>query len=407
MIMVLRRLVVYAVAVWALAAAPAFGQLSGSFSDRPSQGPMSGWSVTPSLLLSRTYDDNVLLRGPGDQTVEDYINIINPKAEVLYHGVKSEFSARYDGAFFAYQHSTTLNSYDQHGGIGARRRFSKRNVAFFSANAQQSPTTELLQFIGVPYIRVGSFSTDASGGLETTVNKRLSFVTSGHFQQVTFDKSAFSTLLYGGYNLGGGVTLRERLNARTTLTADYDFQHATIGAQEDMFNIQNATVGLDHQLTEGVHVFGAAGFSRLDVGSLGTPSTAPSWRLGLSDHYRATVIDFGFSRSYVPSFGYGGTLQNQEASASIKMPITRRIYTQAVASWRREDPIVIAAPALRSIWIQAAVGYTARSWIRIEGYYASTHQTAGSLATGILANALMSHDQIGVQVVAAKPVRIH
>jgi hypothetical protein len=403
----LRRLVVYAAAIWALAASPAFGQLSGSFGDRAAQGPMSGWSVTPSLLLSRTYDDNVLLRGPGDLTVDDYINIINPKAEVLYHGVKSEFSARYDGAFFAYQHSTSLNSYDQHGGLGARRRLSKRNAIFFSANAQQSPTTELLQFVGVPYIRVGSFSADASAGVETTVNKRLSFVTSGRFQQVSFDQSAFSTLLYGGYNVGGGVSLRDRLTARLTLTADYDFQHATIGTQQDRFDVQNATVGLDHQLTQNMHVFAAGGFSRLDVGTLGAPQTAPSWRLGLSDHYRATVIDLGFSRSYVPSFGYGGTMQNQEASASIKMPITRRIYTQAIASWRREDAIVITAPELRSIWIQAAVGYNARAWIRIEGYYASTHQTAAGLVAGLPANGLMSHDQVGVQVVAAKPVRIH
>jgi hypothetical protein len=403
----LRRLVVYVVAVWALASAPAFGQLNGSFGDRSTQGPMSGWSVTPTLLLSRTYDDNVLLRGPGDQTVEDYINIINPKGEVLYHGVKSEFSARYDGAFFAYQNSTSLNSYDQHGGVGARRRLSKRNAVFFSASAQQSPTTELLQFIGVPYIRVGSFSADASAGVETTVSKRLSLVTSARFQRVMFDQNAFSTLLYGGYNLGGSIALKERLTSRTTFIADYDYEHATIGTQADRFDVQNATVGLDHHMTEGVHEFPAGDFSRLDIGVLGTPSTAPSWRLGLSDHYRATVIDVGFSRSYVPSFGYGGTLQSQDASASVKLPITRRIYTQAVASWRREDAIVVAAPELRTIWIQAAVGYTARSWIRIEGYYASTHQTVATPATSFPNNALMSHDQVGIQIVAAKPVRIH
>src|SRR5256885_10196296 len=144
---------------------------------------------------------------------------------------------------------------------------SKRNTFYFSASAQQSATTELLQFIGVPYIRVGSFSDDVSGGVETTISKRLSVVTSGHFQQVRFDDNKFASLLFGGYSVGGGVGLRERLNARTTLTADYDFQHATIGSQEDMFDVQNGTVGLDHQLTERMHVFAAGGFSRLDVGS--------------------------------------------------------------------------------------------------------------------------------------------
>jgi hypothetical protein len=403
-----RTLLVYAAAAVAISAAapPAFaGQLQSI--PEPAQGaPVAGWSLTPSLLFSRTYDDNVLLRGPADPTVSDSINVINPKAEATYHGVRSDFSARYDGAFLAYQQSSGLNSFDQHAGVNTRRRLSKRNTFFASASAQQSPTTELLQFIGLPYIRVGSFSDDVSAGLETVVNKRLSFVTSGHFQQVRFDENAFSTLLFGGYTVGGGVGLRERLTARTSLTADYDFQHATVGSQEDVFDVQNGTVGIDHQLSEGIHVFAAGGFSRVDVSSFGQSHVAPSWRLGLSDHYRATIIDVGFSRSYVPSFGYGGTLQNEEASASIKMPITRRVYTQAIASWRREDALVLNAPQLRSFWLQAAVGYTARAWFRVEGYYAATRQTVGGLPLGA-ADALMSHDQMGIQLVASKPMRIH
>ena len=400
-------LVVYAVAAAVLATPPAYaGQLT-AFGDSSSQGPVSGWSVTPSLMVSRTYDDNVLLRAPGDQTVEDFITILNPKGELTYHGVHSEFAARYDGAFLMYQQSNGLNSFDQHGGLSFRRRMSKRNTFYVSADAQQSPTTELLQFIGVPYIRVGSFSDGAAAGVETTVSKRMSVVTRGHFQQVHFDQSSFSSLLFGGYSLGGGVGLRERISSHTTLTADYDYERATIGTQDDIFNVQNGSVGIDHQLSEGIHVFAAGGFSRLDVGLLGTPQTAPSWRLGLSDHYRATTIDVGFSRSYVPSFGYGGTMQNQEATASIKMPLTRRIYAQGIASWRKEDALVFTAPELRSIWVQAVVGYTARSWIRVEGYYASTHQTVATGGPSIFSGGLMSHDQIGVQVVAAKPVRIH
>lgn len=407
MMTLVRRLVVYAVAAGTLGVAPAFaGQLT-AFGDPKSQGPISGWTVTPSLMVSRTYDDNVLLRGPDDPTIEDYITIINPRGDISFHSPRTEFSMRYNGSFLSYQRSAGLNSFDQQGGIGGRRRMSKRNTVFFSANVQRSPTTELLQFIGVPYIRVGSFADDGAVGVETIVNNRLSITTSGHFQQVVFDENAFSTLLYGGYSIGGGLTLRERLTARTSLTADYDFQHATIGSQQDMFNVQHATAGVDYEFSRNVHVFAAGGISRLDVSALGPPQTAPSWRLGLSDHYRATIIDVGFSRSYVPSFGYGGAVQNQEASASIKMPLTRRLYTQAVAAWRKDDPLVFTAPELRSIWAQVAVGYTARSWIRIEGYYASTHQTVATLRTGVLADALMSHDQIGIQVVAAKPVRIH
>jgi len=408
----IRTLLVYAVGAAAAVAVSAdastvfAGQLQ-SIPERAQGAPAAGWSLTPSLLFSRTYDDNVLLRGPSDLKISDSINVINPKADATYHGARSDFSVHYDGAFLAYQQSTGLNSFDQHAGINTRRRLSKRNTFFASASAQQSPTTELLQFVGVPYIRVGSFSDDVSAGIETVVNKRLSLVTTGHFQQVRFDQNAFSALLFGGYTVGGGAGMRERLTARTTLTADYDFQHSTVGSQEDLFNVQNGTIGIDHQLSEGIHVFAAGGFSRVDVSSFGQSHVAPSWRLGLSDHYRATIIDVGFSRSYVPSFGYGGTLQNEEATASVKMPITRRVYTQAVASWRREDALVINAPQIRSLWLQAAVGYTARAWFRVEGYYAATRQTTtGGLSFGAI-DGLMSHDQMGIQLVASKPMRIH
>src|ERR1051326_9082753 len=93
-----RRLVVYAGAVVLLAAAPAFGQLT-AFGNPTSQGPISGWTVTPSVLVSRTYDDNVLLRAPEDPKIEDYITIVNPRGEVALQSPRSEFSMRYNGAF--------------------------------------------------------------------------------------------------------------------------------------------------------------------------------------------------------------------------------------------------------------------------------------------------------------------
>jgi hypothetical protein len=353
------------------------------------------------LLYSRTWDDNVLLRAPGDQTIRDFINVINPRGELSYHGRLTDVSARYDGAFVVYRQADTLNTFDQHGGLSGKRRLSKRNTLLFSASAQSSPTTELLQFVGVPYIRVGSFTDDVSVGLDTVVSKRLTIVTSANFQQARFDKNqTFATLLVGGNSVGAAVGLRERISARTTLTADFDAQHATIGAEGDVFDIVHGVAGVDHQLSEGIHVFAAGGFSRLNVSSFGPPRLGPSWRVGLSDHYRGTIIDLVYFRSYVPSFGFGGTMQNEEASASVKMPLSRRIYVQGVISRRNDDPLVFSFPQLRSTWIQGAIGYTTSSWVRIEGFYAGTRQTAG------VPGQVLSHDQIGVQVIASKPVRI-
>jgi hypothetical protein len=402
----LRTLIVCAAAALLPSAQALAGQISGGdFSSTPSvpstSVPTSGWSLTPSLLYSRTWDDNVLLRAPGDQTIEDFINVINPRGELSYHGRLTDFSARYDGAFVLYRRSDALNSYDQHGGVTGKRRLSKRNTLLLSANAQQSPTTELLQFIGVPFIRVGSFSDDVSVGVETLVNKRLTVVTSANFQQARFDQNqTFATMLLGGSSVGAAAGLRERISARTTLTADFDAQHATIGAEGDVFDIVHGIAGIDHQLSQNLHVFAAGGFSRLNVSSFGPPRLGPSWRLGLSDHYRSTIIDLVYSRSYVPSFGFGGTMQNEEASASVKMPLSRRFYVQGIVSRRIEDPLVFTFPQLRSIWVQGSVGYTTSTWVRIEGFYAGTRQTT------VVPDQMLSHDQIGVQVIASKPVRI-
>ena len=74
------------------------GQWSGPPTSEPaagSQPPASGWSVTPALSVSRTFDDNVLLHGPGDSQDRDYINVINPRAEVNYKGQRSEVALRW------------------------------------------------------------------------------------------------------------------------------------------------------------------------------------------------------------------------------------------------------------------------------------------------------------------------
>jgi hypothetical protein len=82
------------------------------------------------------------------------------------------------------------------------------------------------------------------------------------------------------------------------------------------------------------------------------------------------------------------------------VPLSRRLYTQSLVSWRHDDPLVAITPPLRSIWIQATVGYTAASWARIEGYYLGTRQTV------VAPDELLAHNQIGFQVIASKPVRL-
>src|SRR5437764_11071495 len=83
--------------------------------------PSAGWVFTPSLLYQGAWDDNVLLRGAGDEAPSDFMNLVNPHADLTYQGKRTQFDALYDGGFAIYRQLDSLNSYDQHLRVSARR----------------------------------------------------------------------------------------------------------------------------------------------------------------------------------------------------------------------------------------------------------------------------------------------
>src|SRR5262245_22813672 len=262
----------------AIVAGPAAAQ-QGYTSPDSMVTPPPGWSLTPALGASQTWDDNITLKGPGDNPVSDIVNVVNPRAELNYVGPKGQLGARYDGAFLRYRSSNTLNAYEQHGSLGGKRRLSKSTALFFSGGASVAPTTELVQLTAVPYVRTGARTEDAKIGIESVFSKRLSIVADVHGQQVRFDENApFANLLLGGVSVGGGLSLRDRLTEKMTLTVDYDGQRANIGQSHDIFVIQNAMLGLERQLNRTTRVGGAVGIARLDSPSLGISKTGPSYR---------------------------------------------------------------------------------------------------------------------------------
>jgi hypothetical protein len=363
--------------------------------------PPPGWSLTPALGVSQTWDDNITLRGPGDNPVSDLVNVVNPRAELNFASSRGQLAARYDGSFLLYRSSTTLNSYEQHGSLSAKRRLSTHTSFFAGGSAALAPTTELLQLTAVPFVRSGTRTADALAGIETAFNKRLSIVATGHVQNVKFDEDApFANLLLGGTSVGGGLVLRDRLSENTTITADYDGLRASIGENHDIFVVQNATVGLERLLTRTLKMAAAVGVARLDAPAFGPAKTGPSYRFSLARDIRTSAVEVILYRSYVPSWSFGGTTQNEEATVRVRVPLSRRVYTQSLVSWRRDEPLLEVTPPLKSLWIQATVGYTARPWMRIEGYYLGTHQTL------VLPDERLRHNQIGFQVIASKPVRL-
>jgi hypothetical protein len=148
-----------------------------------------GWSFTPSLSYSAAWDDNVLMRGLGDETPADFVNFVNPRGALDYNGRRGQLAAHYDGGFALYRDLTSLNSYDQRGSLYARR-FLTPHVALFVRNSIASvPTTELVSFVAVPFLRTGSRLEDFRGGVEAALSKHTSVTASYNFQWVDFDHS--------------------------------------------------------------------------------------------------------------------------------------------------------------------------------------------------------------------------
>jgi uncharacterized protein (PEP-CTERM system associated) len=125
----------------AVASPAAAGQQGFTSSPDITVTPPPGWSLTPAMGVLQTWDDNVTLKGPGDNPVRDVVNVANPRAELNYNGPRGQLAARYDGAFLLYRSSTTLNSYEQHGSLAAKRKLSTRTVFFINGGASVAPTT--------------------------------------------------------------------------------------------------------------------------------------------------------------------------------------------------------------------------------------------------------------------------
>jgi hypothetical protein len=382
-------------------ARPASAQLA-SAPPEASHPQVSGWAFTPTLVYSGSWDDNVLLHGQGDQTTGDFLTVVNPRGELEFNGRRGQFDLAYNGAFLLYRAFNTLNSYDQRAAISGQRMLTKHLTVFFRDNAALVPTTDAVEFVGVPFLRTGSRVNDLRGGIEVVLSKRTSVTAAYSAQWIKFDETdAFAQLLRGGHSQGGSATLRHQLSTRLTVLADYDIQHADVGPAADGFDIQNGTIGMEYRLTELTRISGAVGASRLGVSSLAPARTGPAWRAAITRQFKKAGLDLSYARSFVPSYGFGGTTQNEEATGRGRLPLSHRVYTQASLSWRRNEPLTLGDLKLTSWWFATGVGVGVTPWLRVEGFYNGSRQTIDR------PGGILDRNQIGFQFVMAQPVRIH
>jgi len=390
--------ILFGVGLVAVAAAPVAAQAI----ETATAVPGLGWTITPSVLANTTWDDNPLVRGTGDLAPNDLVNVLNPRLDLDFRGRRGEFTGNYDGAFRMYRELSDLNSYDQDASVSGRRLLTKHLSIFARNQYTVAPTTEQLELVGVPYIRTGSKNEFFAGGVDAALSKRVTLIGTYNFQIVRFQQAQpLSFQLVGGHSHGASVLVRRVMTDRISLTGSYDLQVATVGGINDAFEIQSAEAGVERRLSDHVRLAVAGGLAHLSTNATGPARTGPSITASLMRQFQTGTVDVAYSRAFVPSYGFGGTQQNEEVRTNARVQLGRALYTQGSLAWRRNEPLILGTKKLKTFAYEASIGYKLAPWVGVEGFFDSSAQRLD------LPGGTSDHHRIGAQIVTTKPMRIH
>ena len=120
-----------------------------------------------------------------------------------------------------------------------------------------------------------------------------------------------------------------------------------------------------------------------------------------SQQARRATFSVGYNRSFVPSFGFGGTFQNQDLHGSVRYDLARRLFATTVFNVRQSDPLVDTEDPFHTFRMTTSLSYGLQRWARVEGYYSFTRQDARR------AGGLVHRNRVGIQIVTSKPMRLH
>lgn len=387
-------------------AVPLSAQRQGS---RETQPMPAGWVFTPGIAVAETFDDNVLLSGEGDDSLtSDWLTAVTPRGVLTYRGRRTTFNADYRGSYQLYQELSALNAYEQRGTVAIEHRLSPYVSLFARNNVSKSPTTDELDIPGVLFRRQGVLMDDFNAGADLRFGPRSALRGSYVFQWLRFDGLSEAQLAdplrRGGHAHGGIAEYDYRLGPRVTIGAEFEGRHAVVDTNRE-FDIQNLLGTVDVRLSPRFYLSGGAGYSWLGTDLATERRSAPAFRVSLSRTGERLGWNLGYRRSFLPSFGFGGTFQNQEFEGSVIAPLTRRLDLTGGLSVRDSDPLTrdpldSQLPGLRSLWIRSSVSYLATRWMRIEGFYAATLQDSRRPGGRI------DRARLGVQVVTSTRMRI-
>jgi hypothetical protein len=399
-------LAMWSAAIVLAAAAPAAAQYAVASSGATS-GAAPGWTFTPSMTVTETYDDNVSLFdvhiAPGENN--DTVTGFGPGADLRYTGAHTTFGVGYNGSMLAYRTFDTLNRWAQRGELEFKRQQSARLFFDANAHAESVPTTDALIFGGLPYRRTGAKTADARGTVEYRFNARDGVTATGGYQIMKFDSATVvDNILQGGHALEAEGGWRHSISERLNLGAQYGIRRAVVVGDTTAFVIHSIQGAVDYALSPSWSVAALAGVSILASNSQAEGQAGPAVRFTVSHHRESLTLRAWYLRAYTPSFAFGGTVTSQELAFGLRTPLfhSRQWYTDQSAEFRDDEPLTNALDQLplRSFRTNSVVGYSPQPWIRIEGFYSRVQQSTLRVGGQVYRN------RIGVQIVTSKPMRM-
>jgi hypothetical protein len=381
-------------------AAPVAAQQDQS-AEIPSRTP--GWSVTPGVTFGAIYDSNVALASaPADtrRTQSDRLVLAEPFGQLEYFSSRTEFSSGYQGYLRRYADVTQLNGFDQRGYLSLRRLVTRRFTFFLHESYAKVPTTDEVELNGVPFSRTGSRLNSIAAGFDSRVTKYTDFSFRYENTWVDFDRQ--ESLLTGGFVNGGRAEVSRRLSERLSVGAEYGARFADMNEGTHQVTFQDAGGTLHYGLGTRTMLSLAGGWAFLNDRLLHDRRNGAYLRSEITHDARRATVGASVERTFVPSFGFGGSTQSEQIRGFVRMPFDRnRLYYQGSAAWRRSNPFIANELQLDTIWLRSTVGYAASRWLRFEAFHAFTRQD--SKVTG----GEINRQRAGVQVVVSQPMRIH
>jgi hypothetical protein len=363
----------------------------------------AGWVVTPAVGVAALWDDNVALASRDQREREDLVTDVSPSLSLGFRGRSASMTLDYRGSYAFHRELSEFDAADHRGRLEFDRRIGRRVTLFVRDAFTWAPTTEAAgpDIAVVVLTRRTTQFNDFRGGLDILAGPRTTITAAYGSQWIHLERDDLvSPLLRGGHAHLADFSLRQRVSPRVSIGAMYDVQRAIVADGGDQFDVQGASALLEIDLARSLRMEASAGYAWLAPGRQEERRDAPAYGVDLVYGRGRTSWELGYGRSFVPSFGFGGTVQNEEVRGGVRAALGRRWSLSAQVAGRENDALDVTETSLRSITAQGTLAVQPSNWARLELFALYAFQDAQR------AGGQIARTQAGVRVTTLHAVRV-